>query len=324
MLCFITVDTEEDNWGDFACQSPSVENVRLLTGFQRLCDEHGAVPTYLTNWPVAATPWSRDLLRELVAAGRCEIGAHCHPWNTPPLEESVGPAASWMSNLDSRLVGQKLENLHRLLTDAFGREPRVFRAGRWAFGPGILDALAQLGYQVDSSVAPYVDWSVEGGPDGSLEDMQISAKGGGLLEIPPTIGFLEADQRRAARAYRLFRRLFRSRHRARQEAWGNGPAARLGLASLRWLSPEHSSAAEMIRLGSVLRDAGYPWLNVPLHSVTLLPGRTPFVRTLDDQARFLDTVREFLAWASDAGVRFAGLSTAPALLSLQPPADQPV
>ena len=76
---FVTVDTEEDNWGDYGCQSPKVTNITFLPEFQSLCTRYGAAPTYLCNWPTIANDSSREILAELAAGGGCEIGSHVHP-----------------------------------------------------------------------------------------------------------------------------------------------------------------------------------------------------------------------------------------------------
>ena len=42
---------------------------------------------------------------------------------------------------------------------AFGRPPRSFRAGRFGIGENTVPILDSLGYAVESSVTPHVDWS---------------------------------------------------------------------------------------------------------------------------------------------------------------------
>jgi len=49
---FISVDTEEDSWGDYQSRNLSTANAKRLPGFQRLCDRYGAVPTYLVDYPM--------------------------------------------------------------------------------------------------------------------------------------------------------------------------------------------------------------------------------------------------------------------------------
>ena len=107
-VVFVTIDTEEDDWGQYDCADPEVTNGARLPDFQALCDRYGAVPTYLANWPMIANDSARDVLRDLLAEGRCEIATHIHPWNTPPVTESVGPRNSMLCNLPGDLVAEKL------------------------------------------------------------------------------------------------------------------------------------------------------------------------------------------------------------------------
>ncbi len=164
-VLFVTVDTEEDDWGRFDRRTPSVSNIGRLPAFQKLADAYGVRPTYLVNWPVVSELSSRDTLRDLAEAGGCDFGTHIHPWNTPPFLEEPTPANSMICNLPATLVDQKMTALHRQIIDRLEMVPTSFRAGRWGFGPTVADALVTLGYSVDSSVAPLIDWTAEHGPD---------------------------------------------------------------------------------------------------------------------------------------------------------------
>ena len=42
--------------------------------------------------------------------------------------------------------------------------PRVYKAGRYGFGPTTADALEALGYTIDASVVPHMDFTSEEGP----------------------------------------------------------------------------------------------------------------------------------------------------------------
>jgi len=315
---FVTVDTEEDNWGDYACRRPTVTNLRRLPTLQDMCQRHGAIPTYLVNWPAVTNPDGRAILRELVLQGGSEIGAHCHPWNTPPVSEDIGPRNSLLSNLAGGLVAAKLATLHRAIGESLAVEPVTFRAGRWGLGPEVTSALAQLGYRVDTSVTPFIDWSAEAGPDFSRAPSWayrfdpvaplIPTNSGSMMEIPATVGFWQANQARAARWDRW------ARTRAPRSLHAVGLLDRLGAVNRRWLSPEVSRAGDMIRLARRLVEVGISHLNVSFHSVTLEPGRTPFVRTDADRVRFLGELETFLAFAREAGFRFSPLSSGPALL----------
>ena len=83
----VTVDTEEEGlWGGrYPRTGHTVENVRGVVRFQTLCDQYGVRPTYLIDAPVLENEAAAGLLRGLKDNGVAEIGAHMHPWCTPPL-----------------------------------------------------------------------------------------------------------------------------------------------------------------------------------------------------------------------------------------------
>jgi len=77
---------------------------------------------------------------------------------------------------------------------------------------------------------------------------------------------------------------------------------------LRWLSPELSSARDMVALAKRTLWRGCTHLNLSFHSTTLVPGRTPFVRTARDLDIFLRSVEAVIKYAAAEGLVFGGLS----------------
>ncbi len=308
-IVVVTVDTEEDLWGAYGVRNPTVRNVARLPAFQELCDRYGARPTYFVNFPVVDDPEGGDVLGGLAAGGRCEIGTHIHAWNTPPFDERDGPGWSMLSALPEDVARTKVTSVHTRIADRFGEAPVSFRSGRWGFGPSVARILAELGYRVDSSVTPFVDWRPEGGPDYreapaapyrfEPDEPLVPAPEGALLELPATIGALRGDT--AARA--AVRRAIGKR----VPRWAGlvGALDRAGLLSVRWLSPELASGSEMRRLATNLVARGSRVLNLTLHSPSLVPGLTPFVQDQGGLERFLARLEEVLALMSDAGWRFA-------------------
>lgn len=324
---FITVDTEEDAWGDYAARTPAVTNIAQLPALQALCDRYGAIPTYLINRPVVVDDTARDILRECVVQGRCEIGTHIHPWNTPPVVEPTDAHHSMLCNLPPQLIHDKLAGLHALIRDRLDVTPRSFRAGRWGFSGAVATTLATLGYEVDTSVSPLVDWTPDAGPDYRRAPSHAywlrpanplePAPTGDLVEIPATVGFLRGSP---ARRMPLREWAFRPLPRRLRMV---GVFERLGLATLRWLSPEVSTGAEMVRLGRTLVASGARFLNLMFHSPTLVPGLTPFVRTERQRREFHDRIERFLEFARGSGFRFEPIGRGPAVLGLAADTSRP-
>jgi len=194
----VTIDVEEDNWG-FEGSDFAVENVRMLPRLQKVFDRYGLKPTYLASYPVVSCNWAASILSDILSQNKCEIGAHLHPWNTPPFEEDINERNSMLKNLPYDLQVAKFKVLTEKMVSVFGHKPLSFRAGRWGLGPETVKALIACGYLVDCSVTPTMSWLHYGnGPEytnTTTEPYWLSAYGknnecnGSILEVPATIGF---------------------------------------------------------------------------------------------------------------------------------------
>lgn len=320
---FITIDTEEDNWGEYIT-APSLENIYRIPRLQEVFDNHSAVPTYLINYPVASDQRSVEILKAINDSGRCEIGAHCHPWNTPPFEEERTPRNSFMHNLPAGLIRKKMDTLQAAIKKNFGLEPLCFRAGRWGFDRSVAAVLRALNYRVDSSMTPFCEWDdSDGGPVFGLKSngmfflnednypgfgrgkkMEARNNDADLLEVPPTIGFLQpyfavADLLRAAARLNIFIP-FRAQ----------GILEKLGIMNFRWLSPENSFAEDMIKLSRIVLGKGCRFLNMFFHSTSLIPGKSPFIRSEGDVDEMLRKIGTYLEFTADENIECVGLSKA--------------
>ncbi|MGH7411514.1 MAG: polysaccharide deacetylase family protein, partial [Candidatus Methylomirabilis sp.] len=133
MKLVVTIDTEEDNWGNFAASRSSLGNIERIPALQELFDHFAVTPTYLITYPVATDERAVSVLRAILQRGRCEIGAHCHPWNTPPLEEQASGPNSMLCNLPGDLQYAKMKSLHETIRRHFGVAPLSFRSGRFGY-----------------------------------------------------------------------------------------------------------------------------------------------------------------------------------------------
>src|SRR3989344_3882509 len=157
MHLIVTVDTEaDDQWNQHV--PLSVENVYALPRFQALCEKHGVVPTYFVTYEVANDPRAVALLKGWQDAGKAEIGAHLHPWTTPPLAAEETNTRGFPSELPDETLRAKLSALTEKIQLSFGKRPTSYRAGRWGFDERQARLLKELGYIVDSSVTPGISW----------------------------------------------------------------------------------------------------------------------------------------------------------------------
>jgi hypothetical protein len=308
MNLVITIDTEEDDWGVFRRTGHRCVNIERIPFLQEVFDRYAVKPTYLVTYPVATDPKAVSVLGGLLDKGKCEIGSHCHPWNTPPFEEKTGVFTSMLCNLPQDLQYRKLEALHAAIFKSFGTEPRSFRAGRWGFGKSVAENLLKLDYCVDSSVLPLCDWSLYHGPDYTKQTAEpYLIRGHGrkcLVEVPATMGF-------AQRRFRLCRRIITAcRAYYLQGLHIPGLLKRLGLITPVSLSPEESDGGHMARLSRACAANGYKCLNMWLHSTSLLPGLSPFVPDEAACGRLLSRISRFLDHAAEEGMGSQSLSAA--------------
>lgn len=312
VIVTVTIDTEEDNWAFFREHGATTRNIAHLPELQELFARWSVRPTYLVNRPPLMERASVEVLGALAAREDVEIGAHCHPWNTPP-STGEGPARSMMSTFGEDVNRAKIAEVKARLSSELGVTPRAFRAGRWGFGPTVARPLLAEGFAIDASVTPFIDWRSLGGPDYTTapetpyrfepDAPLVPSASGPLAQIPATVGFLRGDFRRSARV----------RGRLEASPWGRffvGPLDRMRIFAKRWLSPETSSADTMIRLAEACIAVGHTYLQATFHSSTLLPGATPFVRTESDRRDFLSRLDAFFGYCARSGYAFFTLSQA--------------
>jgi len=311
---FITIDVEEDGWGEYKTTGYTVDNVTRIPLIQDLFDHYGAVPTYLVNYPVIKNEQARSILLSILDRNRCEIGAHCHPWNTPPFIEEINIHNSMLCNLPYEIQYKKIETLHEAIIDGLGLVPVCFRAGRYGFGSGVAKCIHELNYQIDTSVTPFTDWSNSSGPDFwnalyfpyrfDVSDFFLEKENGSLLEVPVTVGFMKNNFKLSGNILRWILRMDLPRlHLV-------GILDRMGILNHRWLSPEKSSGRDMILLAKNFMRQGYHYLNMTFHSTTLLPGKSPFVCDEKELNRFMNDIEIFLMFAQKSGMEFIPLSSA--------------
>ncbi len=293
----ISIDTEEDNWAPTR-EGITVSNIQELPRLADLFDSLGVRATYFVTYQVAAAADSAAVLRELVERGNAELGAHLHPWNTPP-DCGIESRVTMLRDFPPDSQRLKLERLLEEFDNSLGMRPTSFRAGRFGMGRTMIARLIQSGIFVDSSVTPLLSWESNGGPsfigapsrlyrlDGQ-GDIRVPVDTGALVEVPLTVGFTRFSPSSWARiAESLAAPGARSVHAL-------GIASHLGFLRRVVLSPETHSVGDMLRVSRRFIDAGAPFLHLFFHSNSLQAGLTPFVRTEGDLDHLYDSLRRYV------------------------------
>ncbi|MEZ4390177.1 MAG: hypothetical protein R3A48_03700 [Polyangiales bacterium] len=281
------VDTEGDNEWTRHRRLPPLRNLQALPRFQSLCDRYGVRPTYVVTWSITQCDEAVSMLRAWERDGRCEIGAHLHPWTTPPWSR-LDDSPAFPSELDTEVLAAKLRALTEAITERFGRAPTSYRAGRYGADGRTARLLGELGYTCDSSVTPLVSWKGcpglregPGGPDFSRAPLDpyfpsvddLSREGElSLVEIPISI----VDQDRLPFG-------FGDRLAARHEACLLRRAASwLKLRRRMWLRPTLEGHADMVAACEVIRARGGRHFNMMIHSSELYPNTSPYFESQRD------------------------------------------
>jgi hypothetical protein len=298
MHLLVGIDTEGDNqWDAAARANQTFENIYALPRLHALFARHGVRPTYVITHPVATDARSGAVLRELLARGDCEIGAHHHAWETPPCSDEDVRRHPYASQLPLPQFERQLDALTVAIESAVGRRPVSYRSGRYGFDASHVAALERLGYLVDSSVAPLFYEGHKGGPDfveapqrpyflaydsatrpGSSEVLEVPVSSALNRRLPAGLQYAYA---RVPKPYTT-KRILRA----------------LRLVRVRWLRPSYSSLEDMSALARDLHRRGEPTLNLLFHSSEAIAGASPYNRTQADLEAFCDRLERFFEFAT--------------------------
>lgn len=287
----VVVDTEEEfDWSKPLSRAETgVSAIACQARAHRVFERFRVKPIYVCDYPVASQRDGVAPLAELLKDGLCEIGAHLHPWVSPPHDEVVSPRHSYPGNLPPDLEREKLKRLTETIESSFGVRPTVYRAGRYGVGRATPATLQALGYTIDTSVVPHTDFTSGEGPDfrGLSDRPYWFGPTHSLLELPLSVGFAGLLKGYGRALYPAISGPSRERLHL------PGIAARLGLLERIRLTPEGVSFEEMRRLARAMHAAGHRVFVFSYHSPSLDPGRTPYVASGAELGRFLDACARF-------------------------------
>jgi hypothetical protein len=303
-LLVVSIDTEVDKGPDWRISKAST--FRSVTEgvpdvLSPLFARYAAVPTYLVSAEVIEDEKASAVLASL--GGTAELGTHLHPQFVEPQRELVpgnmaGRTADAVQRQYSRdIEAAKLKTLTEKFVERFQQRPTAFRSGRFGSSDHTLALLAELGYQVDSSVTPGLKWEyAEGVVDyrrwscaprtigtayGSIVELPISIIGGGPLvrwvqALPPL------PRRVATRA--LGRR-----------------------GSFQWLRPSWAKPGELVRH---VNSSDQQVLVAMFHSMEVVPGASPYAADREGVGRIVASLEELLRRCVDTGTEMVGMTTA--------------
>jgi hypothetical protein len=302
-LC-VSIDCECDKGPAWRTRRPlrfDGVHVGIATTLQALFRRFGAKPTYLLSPELLRDAGCVERLRALDG---CELGTHLHGELAEPGAFEPDVTNAVQRDYPPEVERAKLTWLTEAFRAAFGRAPQSFRAGRFGIGASTIPILDELGYAVESSVTPHVDWSsvspglsFVGSPTQPYhpDPSDPGRPGAGrLLEVPVTI---------------------------RPRALSRVPLLRKRLEQ-RWLRPTRTGGPALVAIARDTlaaeghRSPGRPViLNAMFHNVEVVAGASPYAATDDEARRIVDRLGALLEFARREDIPCVGLADVPALLS---------
>lgn len=289
----VSVDTEpDDQWAPplpsgklpaFTCK-----NTRALGRLKDFLHGLGAPVTWMTSYSVVRDPESARVLREAIGEGD-EVAGHLHGWETPPYTDMDDRSRPFIYEYDPAIRLEKHRSLVAAHGDAFGVAPVSYRAGRWGIDAIEYEHLMELGYRIDSSIPPGIDFRDRGGPTRLGPDFRRHLTGappaphrvGSLWEVPVSItpigllgpGHLAATLLRVTGARKPPDRAARLATEA---------LSRSGLARLVWVRPRKHPREDLVRAVQSLVDSRAPFIHIMFHSSEAFEGTSPLSRTAEE------------------------------------------
>lgn len=309
----ITIDVEPDCSSTWHYANPLKFNgvkIGIKNILQPLFNKYNIIPTYLINNVVLEDSESVEVFQNL--KGRFELGTHLHPEFIEPQKSvynyagSKGEANScyYSSNIEY----QKIKNITKLFKNIFGYSPLSFRAGRFSAGKNTIKSLVDLGYKVDTSVTPFIEWS-----DKTREfpvsyiDTPIQPYWTGensfpqstdenfLLEVPVTIIKYSAFS-----IIEILKSIFRLRRK-------------IVFSKPKWLRPIFSNLSEfkyiVNNLEKQLGNHQIIVLNMMFHNVEVIPRISPYTRNQKECDKYLQILEDFFIYCNEKGIQSVTLSS---------------
>jgi hypothetical protein len=304
-LC-VSIDTECDKGRGWRSKKPmAFEGIHegVVRRLAPLFATYGAKATYLLSPEVLRDERCVEELRKLETSS--ELGTHLHGEYAEPDAWEPDLTKDFQRDYEPEVERQKLTYLTDSFIRAFGHQPMSFRAGRFGIGSSSIPILESLGYLVESSVTPHMDWAQAGAPGLSFEgsptqpyrpDPIDPARPGDakILEVPVTI------KKRLVNALPIIGKRI----------------------DPHWLRPTRGTAERLVRVAEdEIADArraapGRPViLNAMFHNVEVVPDTSPYAATDEEARGILDRLKRLLDFARAESIAVVGLGDVPEILA---------
>jgi len=282
----ITIDTEPDCDTSWKRSDPLVFE-SVLIGVPQILrpiwNKFEIKPVYFVSPEVVRDPQCCEVLKKEIQFG-AEIGTHLHSEYIEPQKKYENFAGTPSKEYpcfacSTEVEFEKIKNLTDLIAKNLGVRPVSYRAARYGADLDTIKSLEKLDYKVDSSITPHIDWSYQSGPDHSKapeqpyfisSDDYYSPGSSKILEVPISIS--------------------KKRFFLLPDKW----------FFHRWLRPTHMTVFEMkLLVKEFLKKYDTPVFNMMFHSMEIIPGKTPFVKTALAQKAYINKLEIIIAYLKE-------------------------
>lgn len=290
---YVTIDTEMDadiHWKKMnpAAFSSVTEGIpRIL---RPIWDRYHVKPIYFVSPEVVESDVCCKVLRNEIKKGAV-IGAHLHPEYIEPCKSQIteGLIEKFPCNAYSRKIEKaKINNLCMLIQDKLGMFPEWYRAARFGADSDTIAILQELGLKYDSSFTPGIDWTCKGGPDHKRAPVYS-------YYIHPESIYTSYGSSRGIKEYpvTIMGKRFGILGKLMPDNW----------LFYQWLRPTHMLYMEQKHMIKKLRKAGIRDIVMMFHSMELMVGKTPYVRSGWMQRYYIWRLKKTIAFAKKQGYR---------------------
>lgn len=295
----ITVDTEGDNIWSYLPKrgrllAPETKNAIYLPRFQQLCETYQFYPTYFVDFEMVKSSEFIRFGKDVLKRNKGEIGMHMHAFSTPPfyeLSDLRGRGLAFAGEYPSKILYQKMEYMTKTLQDTFQIEISSHRGGRWYLDNRILRILDRLGYLVDCTVTPGINWQSIHGQTGlskgsdyrRYKSRKYQIRDSNLWELPVTIlnkitiDFSEEN---------------------------NFPIKTRKI----WLRPNNKNLKDMIWLVDNNYKGSVNYIEFMIHSSELMAGGNPNFKTVEDIDKLYKQMEVLFSYLKKKGYQGIGCS----------------
>lgn len=233
-----------------------------------------------------------------------ELGTHMHLEFLKASKSDVLETSDVQAEISPEEDVYYLTRLTKLFTDKFGYPPLSFRAGRYGYNKlSTFRTLKDLGYKVDSSIAPKCLFSFKNGVQVNNSDYNLNPFlfSHGLVEVP--ISVMTYGN---ATLYRFVKKIPSYRIRKYFDFLKS---------KQRWIRPSYEdldslkeNTEKLIKSWDVGRF-GDPIVNMMFHSNELYPEASPYNRSWNDVEFFIMKIIQYIEWLKENHeVKFTYLS----------------